>query len=267
MIIIMEAGKGTTTETQKSSLDIARILIAFVGMFILAWILLYPAYLIVELFRQLGFAIGGVLIRGDLGGFTITPDIIPWHIAGSITVTKGDEGAGRVLSGPLSNFFLLTLVAAAASIVAGRLKPKTLGWSVVDDFFELLAACAGFAMFAMGRMVADSQAIAAVVNKENSTFIMLFNALQVIVCVIGLAFIVFFVLKWLVELLANSGVAKKSAIWRPYIVAIIAVLIGAGLYFVPAAMIFDFMPYAVFLALGLAMFSQAGFTKKAENAS
>lgn len=267
MFVIMEAGKETPIKTEKSSLDIVRLLAVFIVMFIAAWILLYPSYLVVELIRLLGYAIGGVLYRGDLSGFSLIPDIIPWHLAGSVTVTKGDTGAPRVLAGLLADLFLFPLLAIAMFALAGWLKPKTLGRSLADDFFELIAFLAGNAMLAATIEAVDNPTIMGTANAENSTFVMLFNALLLIAAVLGLALMIFYALKWLLEFIANAGIMNRDAIWKPYIVAVVALIIGAAAYFFTKDLSLDVMPYVAFITLGLAMFSQAGFPRKEETSS
>jgi hypothetical protein len=222
---------------------------------------------VVEFIHQLGYAIGGVLYRGDLAGYSLTPDLIPWHLVGGVTVTKGDDVPGRILAGPLASFFLFPLLVAVMFTIVGWLKPKTLGRHLLADFLELIAFWAGYAMFREARLAADSQAIMAVVNKENATFITVFNALLVIVMVIGLAFMAYYIISWLLSFIINAGIAKKSDVWHPYVVAIIALFIGIVLYFVSQGFIFDYAPYVMFLAFGLLLFSRAGFPKKEESAA
>jgi hypothetical protein len=260
----MDDGKVSTPDLEKKSFDVVRLLAAFVGMFVLAWVLQYPAYFVVELIHQLANAIGGVLYRGDLAGYSLVPDLIPWHLVGGVTVTKGDDVPGRILAGPLASFFLFPLLVAIMFTIVGWLKPKTLGRHLLADFLELVAFWAGYSMFREARLAADSAAIMAVVNKENSTFITVFNGLLVLVMVIGLAVMVFYILKWLADLIANMGLAKKSDIWRPYVVGLIALIAGVIMYFVPKGLILDYIPYVMFLALGLLLFSRAGFPGKEE---
>jgi hypothetical protein len=260
----MDAGKVTTPESEKKSLDVVRLLAAFVGMFVVAWIIQYPAYFIVELVHQLGYAIGGVLYRGDLAGFGLTPDLIPWHLAGSVTVTKGDDVPGRILAGPLASFFLFPLLVAVTFTIVGWLKPKTTDRHLLADFLELIAFWAGYSMFREARLAADSQAIMAVVNKENGTFITVFNALLVLVMVVGLALTVFYILKWLADFIANAGLAKKSQIWNTYVTGLVALIAAVIMYYISKGIILDYLPYVMFLALGLLLFSRLAFPGKEE---
>ena len=260
----MEAGSENPIALKKSPINVVRLFALFIVMFIVAWALQYPAFFLVEVAHQGGHAIGGILYRGDLSGFSITPDIIPWNIAGSITITGGDTTASRILAIPLADLFLFPILAALMIAISGYVKPKNLWHFLAVDFLELIAFWAGFAMYKEALATSQDQAIMSVVNAQNSTFVSLFNILIVLVSVVGIGLMLFYIIKWAVTFVVNAGLAKKSQIWYPYIVAAICIVIGAVLYYISTSLTLTAFPYIMLVALGLMLFSQAGFEKKAE---
>lgn len=262
----MEAGKETPVALKKSSFDIVRLFALLIVMFIVAWALQYPAFFLVEVAHQGGHAIGGVLSRGDLTGFSITPDIIPWNIAGSVTIANGDKTDSRTLAAPLSDLFIFPLLAAVMIVIAGYIKPKTLWHVLAADFLELIAFWSGFAMYKVALDNSKDQAIMDVVNAQNSTFAAMFNVLIIVVSVIGIGLMLFYIIKWLLAFVLNAGLSKNSKLWRPYVIAAICLMIAIVLYYVSTSLVLSSAPYIMLVALGLMLFSQAGFVKKAEPA-
>ncbi len=262
----MEAGKENPVALQKSSLDVVRLFALFIVMFIVAWALQYPAFFLMEVAHQGGHAIGGILYRGDLTGFSITPDIIPWNMGGSVTIANGDMTASRTLAGPLADFFVFPIFAAVVVVIVGYIKPKTLGRFIIADFFELLAFWAGFAMYKEARATSQNQAIMDVVNTQNSTFVSVFQIMITVVSVIGIALMLFYIIKWLMAFALNAGLLKKSVRWHQYVVAAGCLIIALALYYLTTGLVLSVAPYIMLLALGLLLFSQAAFKKKAEPA-
>jgi hypothetical protein len=260
----MEADKETPVALKKSSLDVVRLFALFIVMFIVAWALQYPAFFLAEVAHQGGHAIGGILYRGDLTGFSIDPDVIPWNMAGSVTIANGDLSASRTLAGPLADFFMLPILAAVLIVIVGYVKPKTLGRFLAADFLELIAFWAGFTMYKAALATSQNTAIMDVVYTQNSTFSSLFQILMAVVSVIGIGLMLFYIIKWLAGFIRNVGLVKDNKLWNPYVIAAISLVIAVVLYVLSTDLVLTVAPYVMLVSFGLILFSQAGFGKKAE---
>lgn len=241
-----------------------RILTIFVIALIFAWALQYPAYLVAEALHLGGYAIGGFLFRGYFAGFTLTPDLMPWNLTGSITIAGGDTPDSRILVGPLSCFFLFPAFAAILVVLVSYMKPKKLGMQLLAGFFELLVFWAGFALYKEAQATLQNADMADVVNTLNSAFITIFQAILVLASVIGLGLVIYYIIKWLLAFIAGVGLVKKSSLWHPYVISFGSLILAAILYFVSSAPVLAIAPYVMLIAFVLSLFTIIGFPKKDE---